>query len=312
MKQSTPNKIINHTGSIRWGYFLLMMFTTLMLCLICSTRTSAHPGSGIVVDKAGNVYFTDTGQGIWKIDIKGKLTYLPSSRFHWMDIDEAGYFAKSPKNFGWFERVTPQSFKPALIICSDFPLVFNRDGNMYFADTRPGSPGIVRRTPGGTETKLVTDNLLQHVNGITSAHDGSLYVTEASDPNTSTIRKITMDGKISTIANYAGKVGGKNLPLETTPAYCRGLAVDSSGIIYVAATGSRSILKITPQGKVTAILEEEGPWTPTSVTISGGEIYILEWHDVAEAELEVRTAWIPRVRKIGRDGNITTLATVSR
>ncbi len=283
-----------------------------MICLLLGNKVSAHPGSGIVVDREGNVYFTDTGQGIWKIDTQGKLTYMPSSRFHWMAIDEIGYFAKSPKNFEWFERVTPQNFKPALMICSDFPLVFNRDGNMYYADTRPGSPGIVRRTPGGNETKLVTDNLLQHITGITSARDGSLYITEASNSNTSTIRKITMDGKIKIIASYAGKVGGKNLPLETTPAYCRGLAVDSSGNIYVAATGSRSILKITPQGKVTTILEEPGKWTPTSVTIFGGEIYILEWHDVAEADLEVRKAWIPRVRKIGRDGKIITLATVSR
>lgn len=312
MKQLTSLHTITKYKLIRRASFLLMMFTCLILCLLWSNKVLAHPGSGIVVDKEGNVYFTDTGQGIWKIDTKGKLTYMPSSRFHWMAIDETGYFARSPKNFEWFERVTPQNFKPALMICSDFPLVFNRDGNMYYADTRPGSPGIVRRTPGGNETKLVTDNLFQHINGITSAYDSSLYITEASDPTTSTIRKITMDGKIAIIASYAGIVGGKNLPLETTPAYCRGLAVDSAGIIYVAATGSRSILKITPQGIVTTILEEPGPWTPTSVTIFGGEIYILEWHDVAEQYLEVRRAWIPRVRKIGHDGKITTLATVSR
>jgi hypothetical protein len=63
---------------------------SLFISLLLVTNTYAHPGSGIVVDKDGNVYFTDTGQGVWKIDPKGTLTYLPSSRFHWMAIDEAG------------------------------------------------------------------------------------------------------------------------------------------------------------------------------------------------------------------------------
>ncbi len=96
------------------------------------------------------------------------------------------------------------------------------------------------------------------------------------------------------------------------PSYCRGLAVDAQGFIYVAATGSRSVLKISPQGVVSTILQEPSPWTPTGVTVFNGEVYVLEWHDVAASDLEVRTAYIPRVRKISSVGKVTTLATVSR
>jgi hypothetical protein len=120
-----------------------------------------------------------------------------------------------------------------------------------------------------------------------------------------------MNGTVSTMATYAGK-SGRGLPLETVPSYCRGLTVDPTGTIYVAATGSRSVLKITPQGKVSTVLQEAGPWTPTGVATFHGEVYVLEWHDVTPENLEVRSAWIPRVRKIGLDGKITTLATVSR
>jgi hypothetical protein len=74
------------------------------------------------------------------------------------------------------------------------------------------------------------------------------------------------------------------------PSYCRGLVVDSTGTIYVAATGSRSVLKITPQGKITTILQATSPWTPTGVSIFHGELYILEWHDVTRENLEVRSA----------------------
>ena len=112
---------------------LILIFTVLQM--LTSTVSTAHPGIGIVVDKYGHIYFTDTGKGVWKIDTKGKLTYLPASEFHWMSMDPIGYFAESPKSFGqYFERVTPQGIKPALIMCSDFPLVVGRDGNIYYAN----------------------------------------------------------------------------------------------------------------------------------------------------------------------------------
>jgi hypothetical protein len=63
---------------------------------------------------------------------------------------------------------------------------------------------------------------------------------------------------------------------------------------------------------VETILHVQSPWTPTGVAIYKGEVYILEWHDVEKSQLEVRAAYIPRIRKIGFDGKVTTLATVSR
>lgn len=308
-RKETPALFISSWSRFFWNLF----FFSLLLFVLVGTRATAHPGSGIVVDKNGQVYFTDTGQGVWKIDKQGKLTYIPSSLFHWMAIDEIGYFAESQKSFGeWFERVTSQSSKPALIMCSDFPLTVNRDGNIYYANTRHSSAKIIRRTPDGKETVLAADKVFEYINGIAAGPDGSLYVTEASHDDASTIRKITMNGTVSIIATFAGKTGGKDLPAGTVPSYCRGLAVDSMGVGYVAATGSRSIIKVTPRGDVSTILQEPSPWSPTGVAVFRGEVYVLEWHDVAPSQEEVRKAWIPRVRKIGRDGKITTLATVSR
>ena len=315
MEQSTLfNNTINVSrASIkRRTSFIVTTLISLTLCILFGIRASAHPGSGIVVDKEGNIYFTDTGKGVWKIDANGKLAYLPASKFHWMTIDAIGYFGESPKNFGeYFERVTLQSTKPALIMCSDFPLVVGKDGNIYYADTRPSSARIIRRTPDGKESILASNKIFEFISGIAVGADGSLYITEASNANANTIRKITMNGTVSIIATFVGK-SGNDLSLETVPSYCRGLVVDSTGNIYVAATGSRSVLKITPQGKVTTILQATSPWTPTGVAVFQGEVYVLGWHDVTAENLEVRSAWIPRVRKIGLDGKATTVATVSR
>ncbi len=284
----------------------------IILCGLFGITSSAHPGSGIVVDKYGQIYFTDTGMGVWKIDKQGKLTYIPAPEFHWMTIDETGKFAESQKSFGdYFERVTPQGNKPALIMCSDFPLVVNKDGNIYYGDARTNPVKIVRRTPEGKESVFVTDKKFESITGIAAGPDGSLYITDVSNANVSTIRKITKDGNVSTIATFAGKAGS-DLPSGTMPSYCRGLAVDSLGVVFVAATGSRSLLKITPQGTITTILEVSGPWTPTGVAVVHDEVYVLEWHDVVPSLQEVRKAWIPRVRKIGPDGKVTILATVSR
>jgi hypothetical protein len=287
-----------------------------LCCLLVFTLTVtivlAHPGSGIVVDKNGQVYFTDTGKGVWKIDADGKLSYIPGSRFHWMTIDPMGYFAGSPKSFGqYFERVTAQQSKPALIMCSDFPLVVGMDGNIYYAHTRRDAAKIIRRSPDGKESVLAAGKIFEFVNGIAVGPDSTIYITESSDPDASTVRKISKNGMVSVIATFTGKIRN-NAPLETTPAYCRGLFVDATGTIYVSATGNRSVLKITPDGKQSIILEEQGPWMPTGVAVYKGEIYVLEWHDVPAAQLEVREAWIPRVRKIGTDGKISTLATISR
>lgn len=291
----------------------LFRIFSLFICLLFVTSTSAHPGSGIVVDKDGNVYFTDTGQGVWKIDPKGTLTSLPSSRFHWMAIDEAGKFAGAQGSFGnWFERVTGQNNVPAIVTCSDFPITINKNGDLFYADTRPGSPRIMRRTAAGKESVLASGELLGNISGITAAPDGSLYVSNASLINVNTIRKITMDGKVSVIASgFAGKAI-PNPPPETMATYCRGLAVDPSGNVYVAATGTRSVLKITPAGKVSTFLESTAPWSPTGVTIFRGEVYVLEYSDAPPSKTEERKAWIPRVRKIGVDGKVTILATISR
>ena len=291
---------------------IVVFIFAFILHMLPSAITSDHPGSGIVIDKHGQIYFTDTGKGIWKIDTQGKLTYIPASALHWLTIDTVGSFARSQKSFGgYFERVTLPVSVPVLIMCSDFPLVVNKDGNMYYADTRPGSPKITRRTPDGKESALASDKVFEHIGGIAAGMDGSLYITEGSSAKSNAIRKIMMKGTVSTVASFVGKEG-KDLPLETVPSYCRGLAVDPGGTIYVAATGSRSVLKITPQGKITTILQETSPWAPTGIAVFRGEVYVLEWKDVPASQMEVRNAWIPRVRKIGKDGKVTTLATVSR
>lgn len=284
------------------------------ILLLSVMNAFAHPGSGIVVSSQGVVYFTDTGRGVWKIDAQGNLSFLPASRFHWMALDESARFGRSPKSFGgWFERVPLEDGGPVLVICSDFPFTFNRDGNLYYADTRPAAPRIVRRTPEGAESVLAAGAMFQDISGIAAGADGSLYITDANLPDTSALLKIAPDGTLTTITrNLAEMRGTAEPPPETPFGYCRGVVVDSAGVAYIAATGSRAVLRVSPQGAVSSILKTESPWSPTGMAVHHGEVYVLEWREPPAAQSEDRPAWVPRVRKIGRDGKVTTLATVAR
>src|SRR6266568_2954848 len=123
------------------------------LLTLATFTASAHPGSGIVVDEQGNVYFTHTGRGVGKIDPQGKLTYVGETRGgHWMCLDAEGSFSRiQPKHF---QRLTPDGIKPALIYADGgSPIAVLRDGNLYYASNdekmTPGGLQVTRQSPRG-------------------------------------------------------------------------------------------------------------------------------------------------------------------
>src|SRR5690349_16209930 len=63
---------------------VVLAFAALSVFLVTGVR--GHPGSGIVVDPQGQVFFQDSlGRAIWKIDAAGKLTkFNDKLGGHWM------------------------------------------------------------------------------------------------------------------------------------------------------------------------------------------------------------------------------------
>ena len=51
------------------------------------------------------------------------------------------------------------------------------------------------------------------------------------------------------------------------------------------------------------------PWSPTAVAAANGEVYVLEYLHTPGDD---RREWLARVRKIARDGTVTTLGTTRR
>ncbi len=284
---------------------------------LLARAVSAHPGSAIVVDEKGQIFFTDTGHCVWKIDSEGKLTRFHNKGAHWMALDRMGRFPR-PDLDKWFaKRITPWLYKvpledsdrgSALILADGCPLAVHGDGDLYYANR---NLEITRLSPDGKLTPLAsnlseTTEKLRGVKGLASGPDGSLY---AACP--SAVLKIAMDGKVTTIVHpIALKDCDKNLPQDIPEPYLRGLAVDSRGTVYAAAAGCRRVLKIAPGGNVEVVLKSEPPWSPNGVAVHRDAVYVLEnTNPNAAAGAD---EWVPRVRKLEPDGKVTTLATVSR
>jgi len=314
---SQANHVNDISKQIAYLRPLVVLLLILAIPFVLVSLSFAHPSSGIVVDREGQVYFSDLSRGLLRIDRRGNVTMVHKEGGHWLALDQTGsfsrvFFEKSKHSPRWFKRRTPFNVKPTLIGDAGSPLVVGQDGNLYFAcdDERmiPGGLQIGRLSPNGKET-LLNPSLRQlseelgGIKGLAVGPDGSLY---ASYPKA--VLKITIDGTITTLVNPVVVNDCElNVAAKDSP-WLRGLAVSSRGIVYVAASGCGSVIKILPDGKVTTVLKAEKPWAPSGVAIYQDEVYVLEH---INPNSEAHEAWPPRVRKLGRDGKVTTLATIT-
>ena len=280
------------------------LLTLAAACLFSSTA-GAHPGSGIVVDRLGQVYFVDMVSGIWRLDGQGALTHLPGPAFHWMTLDADGRFASVHLPSGPSGDFARIGTSPTLLLASDFPLVLGPDGKLYFPSQGRTPVQIRTFSPTGLADVMATlpatgsSGPLRWLNGLAAAPDGSLYYTEDD-----AIRRVGSDGRVALVAEHFGKQGcASRNPL------LRGLDVDTAGNVYVADTGCGNVLKVTPEGTVTLLPQVPRPWFPTGVALSGKDLYVLEFEN---PDTDDRRAMVPRIRKVAADGTTSVVATVTR
>ena len=166
---------------------------------------------------------------------------------------------------------------------------------------------LAGRPMAGAVDALSDDAQFNCPTGIAVGEDGTVFV---ADTQNSTIRKVTADGNVTTFAGVAGVIGsidgnGTNAQFNAP----QGIAVDSSGFVYVADTGNSTIRKISPSGDVSTLAGVAGYANvfdgigtnaqfnhPQALAVdNGGQLYIAD-------------TWNYTIRKITVDGNVTTLA----
>ena len=221
---------------------------------------------GVAVDAAGNVYVADRmNHIIRKITSDGTTTTLAGAAGQSGAADGVGAEAR-------FNQPTGVAVDAA--------------GNVYVADNanhviRKITPaGVVSTLAGQSGTPGSTDgssSAARFHNPLDLCVDatGNLYVTDGDyfpmggDPlrTYGTVRRITPDGTVSTIAGnpvvvYDGQqyIPANNIALYGGPRLGRpdGIAIDSQGNIFVADSYLDAIFKINGNGKITAVTDAKG------------------------------------------------------
>ena len=203
----------------------------------------------VAVDNAGNVYVADSHNNtIRKITPAGVVSTLAGSHGYDGNTDGIGSAARFRSPYG---------------VTVDF------SGNVYVADT--SNQAIRKITSGGVVSTLAgtsgyfgtgsTDGVANAARfyyplGLALDNAGNVYV---ADNHNETIRKITSNGVVSTLAGSAGISGSAdgtgNAARFNNPFH---VAADSAGNIYVADTGNQTIRKITPAGVVSTFAGSAG------------------------------------------------------
>jgi hypothetical protein len=175
----------------------------------------------------------------------------------------------------------------------------------------PGGLQVARNSPQGEISgfapglKRVSES--RGITGMAADIDGDLYV---ASPNA--VFKVRSDGTFSTLVDPIRLEGcivdypdnNTNNPLP----FLRGLGADKEGTVFAAGTACHCVVKITPAGKVESLLKAERPWSPTGIAVHDGDVYVLEYTHATEGSA---MGWLPRVRKIARDGTVTTLISIT-
>jgi PKD repeat protein len=136
---------------------------------------------------------------------------------------------------------------------------------------------------------------------------GNAYV---GDTDNHTVRKITPEGVVTTLAGSAGQSGsadGTGSSARFTGP--RGTAVDNEGNVYVADWGNHTIRKITPAGVVTTLAGSAG--FSDSLDGTGSAARFSFPYGVgtdASNNVYVADTFNYRIRKISPAGVVTTLA----
>lgn len=292
----------------------------------------AHPPTGIVVDRSGNVYFSDL-ETIWKFSAEGKLSVFRAGQrgrhVHELAIDHddniyGADVSYNPATKGWPSSVwimSPAGKITYLLETTENPprgmgIWRDHEGNLYSVIQNNHTKTqtlLLRRTPSGEVTTLAggaygladgkgVSAMFGSIGGMTFGPDGNLYLTDRA-----AIRRVTMNGEVTTLAKGLDFREQKDQPrfLAGAGETLTGLAVASDGTVFVADAANRRLLKVTPGGKVDSVLRTEPPYFPNGVAAVGQDVYVLE---IGFTLPNISSG--PRVRKISADGSQKILITL--
>ena len=195
------------------------------------------------------------------------------------------------------------------------------DGSLYIADTtnrrirRLWPDGIITTVAGAANAGFGGDGGpaiaagIGYPRSIAVGPDGSLYITADTYPS---VRRVGPDGIITTVAGTAttGYSGDGGPAVEASLNSPYGIAIGPDGSLYIAELGNSRIRRVGPDGIITTVAGNgtagssgdgglataASLWNPRGIAVGrDGSLFIADYG-------------ISRVRRVGPDGIITTVA----
>ncbi|MHC1685848.1 MAG: DUF4073 domain-containing protein [Clostridiaceae bacterium] len=267
-----------------------------------ATSAQIATPTGVAVDSSGNIYIADRlNNRIRKVDTSGNISTVAGSA-------TGGYSGDGGA------ATSAQLYSP-------YGVAVDSSGNIYIADTLNNRIRKVDATSGNISTVAgggaeigdggpATSAQLYQPHGVAVDSSGNIYI---ADRLNYCIRKVDTSGNISTVAGiitepgYSGDGGAATSAKLNNPI---GVAVDSSGNIYIADTYNNRIRKVDTSGNISTVAGEGtrsysgdgGAATsaklnrPNGVVVdSSGNIYIADTDN-------------NRIRKVDTSGSISTVA----
>jgi hypothetical protein len=271
--------------------------------VLAASPAQAHPGVGIVMDRQGNVYYTDLTQ-VWRIGTDGRKTVVVRNvHTHelWVDPDGTLYgehlWYNGERENTWGHRVwkrTPDGRVTDVIPSSpgflaDYGFARDSTGMMYFVER--GETTVFRKRRGaGPVTTCAVCRDCRHVGWQYATPGGTLYFVDAGD-----LRRVTPDGRVTTVAPGLARVNPPRPGVEDTEM-TMGLWSDRAGNVYVTVWEPREVRKVAPDGRVSVAARGDSTWGITGgLTAPNGDLWLLE----------TSTANAVRVRRLTPGGSAT-------
>ena len=257
---------------------------------------------GLVVDPEGNIFIADQSNAcVRKVSPDGTIRTI----------------AGNPRG------KYPGDGGPATEAMLDRPtgLALDAAGNLFIAD----GPHVHKVTPAGIISTLAGNSqaaspgdggpalkaALRFASGVAVDSAGNIYVGEGEGHR---VRKITPDGIINTIAGTgtAGYSGDNRPGTQAMLSRPWGVAVDAAGYVYVADANNRRIRRISPGGEITTVAGkgiEAFRFTGEGGLATEATLHFPNGVSVDQAGvLYIADTGSHGIRKVGRDGKITTVA----